>query len=57
MTAPLHLADTQLAAFRRDGFLRIEALTDTAEIAEFCSGSTTSCFIVTAASPPATASN
>jgi hypothetical protein len=34
MTAPLQLADAQIAAFRRDGFLRVDALTDDAEVDE-----------------------
>ena len=32
MTSPPRLTDTQLASFERDGFLRIDALTDTAEV-------------------------
>ncbi len=35
----LRLTDTQVAAFRRDGFVRIDALTDDAEIEDLLGSS------------------
>jgi hypothetical protein len=34
LSPPLRLTDAQVASFRRDGFLRIDALTDDAEVAD-----------------------